>query len=391
MQGRVGTLPYRVRAAAGAALTHEVRKIRSREEFAGLRESWEALAANIPDCPGHMTFEYCELAAWRALAKGARVSVAMVFSGPALLALWPLAIVTNGWLRIAKGLTCGTGDEYGGPLVDARANASVYAAVTAAVRQLDADVLEVALVRHGSPLQHALDQGLPRSWVLSLLPARWRGLPGFTASLRDFPRWDDYVSTRSKSLRNTLRYRHKRLDARGRAEFGWCRTVDDAAFVLGWLLENKRRWARAHGADAPYLHDDSVRDFFIALARRTDLRTMPIVAYVRVDGVPVAASINLIGPRTVEGLITTYDERFAACSVGTLLAEFLIKWAHSTRRNFDCRPLYANYKESWATCRTWHETRIIVIQPRGRLMEFTLLFVLLGRLRRKLFGDRAAA
>jgi CelD/BcsL family acetyltransferase involved in cellulose biosynthesis len=390
MLARVATLPYPVRAAAGAALTREVRKIRSKEEFAALRDSWEALAANVPDCPGHMTFDYCELAAERVLTKGGSVSVAMVFSGSTLLALWPLAIVTTGLLRLAKGLTCGTGDEYGGPLVDARANAAVYAAAVAAVRQVDADVLEVALVRHGSPLQRALDQGLPQSWVRSLLPERWRGLPGFTASLRDFPRWDDYVSTRSKSLRSTLRYRHKRLDAQGRAEFGWCRTVGDAAFVLRWLLENKRRWARVHGAYVPYLRDDGVRDFFIALARRTDLRTMPIVSYVRVDGVPVAASINLVGTRTVEGLVTTYDERFAACSVGALLAEFLIKWAHSTHRNFDFRPLYANYKESWANCRTWHETRVAVIQPRGRLIELSQLLVLLGRVKRKLFGDRTA-
>ncbi len=378
-------MPYPVRPVAEVALRHEVRNIRSKEEFAALRESWDALAANAADCPGQLTFDYCELASRRVLAEGERVSVAMVFCESTLFALWPLAIVKKGLLHIAKGLTCGSGSEYGGPLVDARADAAVYRAAIAAVRQLDADVLEVALVRDGSALQRALDEGVRQSWVLSLLPQRWRGVHGFIASLREFARWDDYMSTLSKSLRSTLRYRHRRLDARGRAEFGWCQTVSDAAFVIKWLFESKRRWAEARGVHAPHLRHDGMRDFFIALAGRTDLRTVPLVAYVRVDGVPVAASVNLVGSRTIEGLVTTYDEEFASCSVGALLAEYLIKWAHANGRDFDLGPFYADYKASWANCPTWHETRVAILRPRGRLMELALLYPLLWRVKQKLF------
>ncbi|MFP3547984.1 hypothetical protein SB748_31890, partial [Rhizobium sp. SIMBA_035] len=88
----------------------------------------------------------------------------------------------------------------------------------------------------------ALD-ALPQSWVLARVPARWRVLPGFSIVLRDVPRWSDFVSTLPKSLRSTLRYRHKRLEAQGHPEFGWCRTVSDAVAVLSWLFDMKRRWA----------------------------------------------------------------------------------------------------------------------------------------------------
>ncbi|MFP3565410.1 GNAT family N-acetyltransferase [Paraburkholderia sp. SIMBA_030] len=365
-----------------APLTNEVREIESLATLTSLREAWRALSANADDCPGHMTFEYCELAASHALAKGESVSVAMVYGDRSLLALWPVSVVRRGLVRVARGLTCGTGEEYGQPLVRAGANRAVYAAAVAAIRQVDADILEIPLVRRGSVLQEALD-ALPQSWVLARVPARWRVLPGFSIVLRDVPRWSDFVSTLPKSLRSTLRYRHKRLEAQGHPEFGWCRTVSDAVAVLSWLFDMKRRWAARRGVSVSYLRDARVRDFFIELARRTDLSTVPLVAFVKVEGVPVAASVNLVGSRTVEGFVTTYDEAFARCSVGALLAEFLVKWSHANGRDFDFRPLYAEYKANWANRRTWHETHVVMLRTRGRLAEFSLLFGQLLRVQRK--------
>ena len=93
----------------------------------------------------------------------------------------------------------------------------------------------------------------------------------------------------TKSLRDNLRKRHKRLEARGHVEFGWCKSTSDAASVLTWLFDNKRRWAESRGLSTPYLMDHQVREFFIALAHRTDLSTNPLVAFVKVDGVPMSA------------------------------------------------------------------------------------------------------
>src|SRR6202022_1373907 len=153
--------------------------------------------------------------------------------------------------------------------------------------------------------------------------------PGYWISLREFARWEDFMQTLPKSLRTNLRYRRKRLEARGHVEFGWCKSPSDAASVLTWLFDNKRRWAERRGLKTPYLMDHQVRDFFIALAHRIDLSTNPLVAFVKVDGVPVAAAVNLVGSRSVEGFITTYDEAFSTCSVGNLLTEFLVRWSHA--------------------------------------------------------------
>lgn len=364
-------------------LKREVRAVASTAALSLLREAWSTLADGAEDCPGYMTFEYCALAASRVLAQGGSIRVAMVFGERDLLVLWPVSISRSGLLRIARPLTCGTGEEYGGPLVKAGADRVVLKAAVDAIRQVDADVLEIPLVEEACALQRALC-GTPQSWVLALTPALWHGLPGFSIRLRDVSQWEDFVSTLPKSLRSSLRYRHNKLESQGHPEFGWCRTVSEAASVLTWLFDNKRRWAQRHHVKVHYLNDNRTRDFFIELARRTQLSSIPLVAFVKVNGIPVAASVNLVGTQTVEGFVTTYDEAFATCSVGVLLTEFLVKWSHANGRDFDFRPLHADYKASWANCRTWHETRIVFLTPRGRLAELSLLCALLSRARRKL-------
>jgi CelD/BcsL family acetyltransferase involved in cellulose biosynthesis len=368
-------------------LRHEVRHIESVDALMALRQTWRGLAAVAEECPACMTFEYGELAASQVLAKSGTIGVAMVFRNHELLALWPVSIVRKGLLRIARALTCGSGEEYGGPLVKAGANSAancnVYAAAVAAIMQIDADVLEIPWVREGSALQAALESA-PQSWVHALLPAQWRSLPGYSISLREFAQWDDFMRTLPKSLRISLRYRRKRLEARGRVEFGWCKSPSDAASVLTWLFDNKRRWAERRGLRAPYLMDHQVRDFFIALAHRIDLATNPLVAFVKLDGVPVAASVNLVGSRSMEIFIDTYDEAFSPCSVGNLLNEFQIWWSHASGRDFDFRPPYSEHKASWANCRTQHETRLIILRLWGRLAEFSLLTAEGLRVKRKL-------
>lgn len=239
--------------------------------------------------------------------------------------------------------------------------------------QVPADVLEIPFVQDGSPLQQALESA-PQSWVLRLLPGRLTEVPGYSIDLRGFDAWDDFVRTRSQSLRRNLRRYGKGLSSAGCAEFGWCRSIDDAVSVLTWLFANKRRWAEARGLEAEYLMDNEVRDFFIELARRTDLSTVPLVTFIKMDGVPIAASLNVVGPRTLEYWMFTYDEAYSNYSVGNLLTEFVARWAHANNRDLDLGVFFNEYKTYWVNRETSHQTRIVVVSARGRLLEIRLLF-----------------
>jgi CelD/BcsL family acetyltransferase involved in cellulose biosynthesis len=249
--------------------------------------------------------------------------------------------------------------------------------------QVPADVLEIQFIEDGGLLQQAL-KSMPQSWVQALLPERLGVLPGYSVGLRGFDTWDEFAGTLSPSLRRNLRRYRKGLDSTGSTEFGWCTTLDDASAVLNWLFENKRRWALARGFNTQYLMKDEVRDFFIALAGRTDLSAVPLVAFVKVNGVPICASINLVGSRTLEYWIFTYDEAYDRYSVGNLLTEFVARWAHANALDFDMRPLYNQYKTYWVNRETRHRTAVVVLTSRGRLREISLLFFQISRVRRRL-------
>jgi CelD/BcsL family acetyltransferase involved in cellulose biosynthesis len=353
-------------------LRDEIRIIENFDVFKAMRREWDELAAAAEECPLCATYQYCELAAAVVLAKGGLIAVAMVYDDRDLLAIWPVALHRKGPLRIAKALTCGNGEEYGGPLIKGAASRTVARKALAAVMQVPADLLEVSLVQEGSML-HELLESAPQSWLLRLLTKRFGGLTGYSIRLREFPKWDDFAVRLPQSLRSNLRRLLRQLSAKGHTEIGWCTTVDDADAVLTWLFANKRRWAQARGLNPKYLMDDQVRDFFTALARHIDMSTIPLVAFVKVNDVPVAASVNLVGSRSVEGFITTYDEAFGRYSVGNLLVEFVVTWSHANGRDFDFRPLFADNKARWANRETRHKTLFVFLSVRGRLMEIALL------------------
>lgn len=365
-----------------ASLRYERRTCETVDAFRAFEPSWRALSSAADAHSPFIDFAYCEAAAAQALARGATIEVATVHDAHELLVLWPVAIVRKGALRSAQSLGCGCGEEYGGPLIADTRRAELYDAALQAIMRIDADVLHIPMLEDGSALQRALD-AVPQSWVQASLPPRWRVMPGYSIGLRAYPTWNDFLATRHSTLRSALRASIKRLRREGEVRIGWCSDAEDTGRVLTWLFANKRQWALKRGIESPYLMDDRVRDFFIGLARRIDLGRTPLVACVQVNGQPVAASVNLVGTRVVEYLITTYDEAFSVFSVGNLLVESIAQWAHANGRDFDFRPLHGDYKARWADRETQHQSRIVVLNARGRLVEVPLSWAQVKRVYRK--------
>lgn len=383
------TIPLQPSSSAADSFRHEIRPCETLDAFLALQPQWRALSAKAEAHSPFVSFEYCALAVEQALAGGAAIEVAAVYDAHELLVLWPVAIVRRGLVRSAQSLGCGCGEEYGGPLVADARRAELYHAAVDAIARIHADVLHVPMLENGSALQRSLD-AVQQSWVQRRLPQRWRTMPSYSIGLRAYPAWNDFLATRTSAFRAALRSSVKRLRREGEVEFGWCTTVAEAQSVLTWLFANKRQWALARGIESPYLMDDRVRDFFIELVRRTDPAAAPLVACVKVDGRPVAASVNLVGARSVEYFITTYNEAFGTFSVGNLLIEFIAQWAHAHGRDFDFRPLHGDYKVRWSDRQTQHESRLAVLNARGRLVELPLLWKLAARVCRKTISVAAA-
>ncbi|WP_051391208.1 GNAT family N-acetyltransferase [Paraburkholderia mimosarum] len=375
-------VPETAPAEAGTRIHHVIRVCRSAADFARLRPAWDALAAS---CPPGLDFTYCEVAAARAFALGATVSVALVNDGAVLVALCPVMIVRRGAYRVARALGCGNDQEYAGPIVADPGDVGLYSAALEALSGVGADVLEMVFVERDSPLATALAH-VPQSWVTRAIPERWRRVDSYSIGLSAFPSYDAFIATRPESLRGSLRRRARRLADHGAVQYGWCQDADDAHEVLTWLFANKRRWAIARGFGTAFLMDDRVRDFFIDVAGRIDLVATPLVFFVKLNGKPVAASVNLVGPRCIEYFITTYDESYAAFSVGNLLVDSIVRWAHESRRDVDFRPFFSTYKERWASRKSWYESHFVILTLRGRLVELPLAAQQLRRVVRKLIA-----
>lgn len=361
---------------------------RNAEQLGALRAQWLALAGDSADgslCDG---YEYCALAASKLFARGQAVEVLLLHEHGNLVALWPFAIERRGPLRIARRLSSGLHEEYGRPLIRRGAGEHVWLALAAALRQLSADIVEIQWVCDGSALSSALDT-LPKTQLRRILPARTRGYPGYWISLRDTPTFDAFEKQAlSSKLRESLRRNRRRLErhgnGHGNVEFRYCDDRDETVQLIEWIFEKKRAWASARGIDNEALDNDRTMAFFCELAGRLDLTTQPLVAVTKLNGTPVAASLNTVGSRMIEGGITTYDPAYGEYGVGTLHLYDLLRWAHARKLDFDFHPVHSDYKERWATHRTWHETQFVVLTLRGRLFEFKHLRTFAARVHARL-------
>jgi len=133
-----------------ASFRYDVRSCETLAAFRALQPQWCALSATAEAHSPFSSFEYCELAVERALASGAVIEVAMVYGAHELLALWPVAITRKGALRLAHSLGCGSGEEYGGPLIKDTRRTELYPAAVAAMMRIHADALEIPMVENGS-------------------------------------------------------------------------------------------------------------------------------------------------------------------------------------------------------------------------------------------------
>lgn len=340
-----------------------------------LRDQWDNLAAVAENVPLYLTFPYCEIVAEQLFAKSRSIIVVQIFShdDDSLIALWPFVIERRGVWRVALHLSCGTHEEYCLPLMRKGFNCqTVMNAAVAAAVDLPADVLELHYVEESSCLDLALVGKIgPR-----FLPSRLGRWGASSIALRNFVTIDEYYrSVLSSGLRRNLKRQMKALQAQGKIEVGWCASVEDTHSVLQWIFIKKREWAKARGIVTPWLYANDVVDHHVRLAQSVDLTTTPLVAFIKCDGVPVAASLSWIGDDIHEWCITAYDDVYHRYGVGILLLEFLVNWSHARRLDFDFRFFETDYKDRWATQHTTQRMRYVFLNRFGRAHEIHMFMV----------------
>ncbi|HXC56166.1 MAG TPA: GNAT family N-acetyltransferase [Rhizomicrobium sp.] len=333
--------------------------VRQVDELTGIRDAWNTLATNVADHSFSQSYEYISLAAEIASASGHELKILTAWDQDTLVGAWPLSLSKEGPFRLLRPLSCGSNEEYSTPLTREAGKKEIVATLFHKAQALGADVLQIFNVR--------ADDVFNTTIQASSYPTTMDTLPAYGICLEQFPNWNSFAASLSKSLRTSLKYEAGRLGKLGHLEAGWCKTGTEASAVLHWIIDTKRRWAKANHRSAPWLSKPHVMDFFIALANRIDLSNAPMISYLKLDGTPIAASINLIGPSSVEYFITTFNDDFAPYSPGKLLIEHCVQWSVLNRRNFDFRILHGDYKARWSNSQTTYNTYTLFLTRRGRL------------------------
>ena len=163
---------------------------------------------------------------------------------------------------------------------------------------------------------------------------------------------------------------------------------------MAFLFARKAQWALEKHKRSSWLGRPEVPEFFRRLVREIE---RPLVAAVRLDGVPIAAAICLVGPRSLEYVITTFDPKYSTYSPGKLLIWFLAEWAIQRRLDFDFCFMVSDYKQEWPVERNEYVTVKVILTLRGRIPELREMirfarFTLSGMRRRvKAFATRRPA
>jgi CelD/BcsL family acetyltransferase involved in cellulose biosynthesis len=353
-----------------------VQTIASPGELDALRKDWDALAKKCPGSSQAQGPVYGGLAIERALRQGAKVKLIAARNASGLVGLWPLALWREGIFRVLRPVSCGSDDEYSLPLAAPEVEEEVLQAILAAAMTIPCDKIWFVNVKTGSALACLLE----RPAYAALQKRRFTHVI-YEVDLARFATWEDYLAERSKRHQKNRARLKRRLAEQGKVELNWCRTPEDAEVVLNWVFDAKARWARQRRIDAPWLENRRVRDFWIELSKRVDLADLPLVAYLKLDGRPIAGLLNLVGEISLEFYITAYDETFWQYSPGEQLIEFLLQWCLENRKNADFRRAATDYKERVADRQTLFSSYAFDLSPKARLLSRPL-FRLENTLRR---------
>jgi CelD/BcsL family acetyltransferase involved in cellulose biosynthesis len=303
-----------------------------------LRQSGTKL---VRRCPGFYVGQTCQWAetAWRFIAKprGRELRCLTLHSDGRLVAVWPMAIERAGSLHIVRPL--GTeGSEYSGPLVeDGPALQERTRRLWKEAMKLG-DLVILPNVRADAPLAGVLNEA-------GLLRAPDTAAPAPYIARRDYADWAAYKKTLSSSLRHKLRRVRRRLAEQGAVSLA-IEDPSDAAPLLDWMLEQKRRWLEHHGLTSEWIGRDDYRDFLVGLASQPD--TGVKLFALKIDGVPIAGQLATVDPMRFQAHIGVYDPQWSFYAPGQVLTEHCMARAFVRGLDFDLRVGDEAYKRDWA-------------------------------------------
>jgi CelD/BcsL family acetyltransferase involved in cellulose biosynthesis len=311
--------------------------------FRALQHEWDDLWSAANGQHGQ-SFSVCWLA-WQHVAKprGRRLCCIVHRENGQLAMVWPLVTYRRLLWTYLCPLSPEAGDYTRVLVTDSPASPALIAgAWQTALKRCGADFIKLPYVDEGSEL-HALASRERHVMIAARTVAAF-------AKLRDETEWDAFCKTLGTMSGKKPGALERRLSKEGELAVRLTESGDTSenAALVDWILARKRAWGDRVGKRGQWLDSSHYRDFLVSLVCPANGRAMARLFVITLDGAPIAATVVGVGATCVDGLIASFDARFAKFGPGSIVIEHVVKWAFDQRLNVDFGVGAERFKAYWS-------------------------------------------
>jgi CelD/BcsL family acetyltransferase involved in cellulose biosynthesis len=310
------------------------------ETFLLLQNEWENLWHAVRGNP-FQSFLYC-LHALREVAIPARANPHCIVGRKAdrIVFVWPLIRYREYFWHTVRPLTHDVPEP--SHLLVAHgedAESLIQAAWRTLLSSSSSDVVNLPMLRTDSALYRFV---LQSRW---LSQGEWRVVGN--APLLQFGTWAHFRANLAESFRKRLDYDQRRLHRAGEASIFIPELNDPRSLAcVDTMLEWKREWSARAGVTGDFFKT-SYQKFLREILTDPSLNQYFRLFVLSLNGKPIAMNLIALAERAVIGMQSAYDPTQAKWSPGSVLQEYVLKWAFENRRDLDFGPGDSKYKLNW--------------------------------------------
>ncbi len=331
---------------------------RSIEALSPIKSEWDALWAETGAeyYLSYSSTRHC----WNEIHRkqGAVFCCAAVFDDGGLLGVLPM--IWNRHTFATTATNCGPGSAEGSDMLIKKtidSHAVARGLLQNFLKLARPDYLLLEFVRLGSHLDIALES-LPRRRV-----TKTREVIVPYADLGQETSWTDYKRCLSKNYQINAGKASRRLNELGKITFEV--VGDGSTDLIDWIFLHKQRWSERTSKRGAWVFSQCYREYLKAL-----MSSEPnyIVFVLKLNEIPIAATMVAINAKSASGIITTYDDEFKRFSPGNVLMEKMLEYLFTSCRGIDGEPLdfifgpgKENSKLQWSRARAYVARSFLVL------------------------------
>lgn len=357
--------------------------IDSPETWSALEPFWDALVETTPGASVFQTYAYLRTW-WECVGAAGELFIVVVLRDDVPVAIAPLQITRNKqlWARVRTVSYIGQPSECDRPMLLGAADGSIAEGVADyLMRQKDR---WTSIVLFEQPMDSALVAALGRR----LHAARY-----FMAQIdgNECPyiqvkgTWAEYLASRSKSFRKSLRRRHAQLEGLGRLEFELIRGNENDQALDRFRAVEDKSWKRTQNLGVA--RSERHWKFHQRLACCPGPADWLRFGFLRLDGQDIAATMGLLWQRRFYSMHVVHDAAQVDTSPGVVLTALELEqlFADQGCDHYDFLGGFLTNKLSWATG-SQHTTALFGDRPGLRARVFHFLYFSLKPMVRRLLA-----